>query len=215
MNTKVIIADEQEVFRIGVHDILKQNLDLRVIGHFTTGNEVMDFLEDGGQADLILFNIDLAIKNGQTLLNYLIREFPKMKKLAVCKKDSEAIRDFCSTLEIDGIIDTYCSSQMLLKSVAEILKGNRFFQEYYKKTQPVLGDFYRQVEKEYDLTKREVDILKLILHQFENGEIAKKLNLSPLTIKTHRRNIFKKLKVRNLAGMVWLIKDHKELHRIF
>jgi DNA-binding CsgD family transcriptional regulator len=63
----------------------------------------------------------------------------------------------------------------------------------------------------YKLSKREVDIIQLILNQYESTEIADKLNLSPLTVKTHRKNIFRKLGVRNLAGLVALVKDHPRL----
>ena len=52
------------------------------------------------------------------------------------------------------------------------------------------------------ITKREKEILQLISHEYTTSEIAKKLYLSPHTIITHRRNLFVKLDVKNVAGLV-------------
>ena len=53
-----------------------------------------------------------------------------------------------------------------------------------------------------DITKRELDIVRLIAQEMTNVEIAKKLNNSPMTIITHRKNLLRKLGVKNTAGLV-------------
>ena len=53
-----------------------------------------------------------------------------------------------------------------------------------------------------DLTEREMEILHLIIFEYTTSEIAEHLFLSIDTIKSHRRNIFRKLSARNVAGLV-------------
>lgn len=90
-----------------------------------------------------------------------------------------------------------------------ILDGGKFFKESFEEVFDTDGKgFYEKLIFYYKLSKREVDIIQLIINQYESTEIADKLNLSPLTIKTQRKNIFRKLGVRNLAGSVALVKDH-------
>ena len=100
----------------------------------------------------------------------------------------------------------------MLNALNVIMEGGKFFQESSQEVFDSEGKgFYEKLNHHYKLSKREVDIIQLILNQYESSEIADKLNLSPLTVKTHRKNIFRKLGVRNLAGLVALVKDHPRL----
>ena len=58
------------------------------------------------------------------------------------------------------------------------------------------------------LTKREVEVLRLIAEENTNSEIAEKLFLSPRTVDTHRRNLLQKLHVKNTAGLVKYAVEH-------
>lgn len=59
-----------------------------------------------------------------------------------------------------------------------------------------------KTEKSISLTKREIEILKLIAQEFSNNEIASQLFVSVRTVDTHRRNLMEKLAVKNTAGLV-------------
>ncbi|WP_205945585.1 response regulator transcription factor [Pedobacter frigiditerrae] len=54
------------------------------------------------------------------------------------------------------------------------------------------------------LSKREVEIIKLITQEFSNEDIAAHLAISKRTVETHRKNIFKKTKVKSIVGLVML-----------
>ena len=62
--------------------------------------------------------------------------------------------------------------------------------------------FFDDFLKKYQLTKREVEIIKMVCSEMSTKKIAATLFLSELTINTHRRNIFRKLKVSNVAGLI-------------
>ena len=62
---------------------------------------------------------------------------------------------------------------------------------------------------EVELTKREIEILKLIAEEYTNQEIAEKLFISQRTVDTHRRNLIQKLNAKNTAGLVRYAIKHK------
>jgi DNA-binding CsgD family transcriptional regulator len=59
------------------------------------------------------------------------------------------------------------------------------------------------------LTKREIEVIRFIVHDFSSESIAKQLNVSINTIETHRRNIFKKLRLNTVVGLVRFAIKHK------
>lgn len=120
--------------------------------------------------------------------------------------------ELCKNLGAYGFIGKDTSFNVLLNALAVIMEGGKFFQESFQEVFDAEGKgFYEKLPHLYKLSKREVDIIQLIINQYESTEIADKLNLSPLTFKTHGKNIFRRLRVRNLAGLVALVKDHPRL----
>jgi DNA-binding CsgD family transcriptional regulator len=68
-----------------------------------------------------------------------------------------------------------------------------------------MDDFVRK----FQLTKREVDIIRLICNEMSSKQIAAALFLSEFTVNTHRKNIFRKLNIKNVAGLVNFAQENK------
>ena len=150
----------------------------------------------------------MPVMDGVQLLTYLQRNFKKVNILIVSMHKTESSISLCKKLGAKGFISKDANLQLLLNAVEVIMDGGEYFQEVFQEVSDEPGSgFYERLMMEYNLTKREVDIIQLILNQYESNEIAEKLFLSPLTIKTHRKNIFRKLGVRNLTGLVALMND--------
>ena len=208
MSKRVIIADDHELFASGLENLITTDRNLKVIDHFSNGKEVLVFLEDGNEADIIVLDLNMPVMDGIQLLGNLHRDFPQIKKLVISMHHTSSSIELCKNLGADGFIGKDATASQLLDAIGIILEGGKFFQESAQETFDSEGKgFYEKLIHHYKLSKREVDIIQLIINQFESTEIAEKLNLSPLTVKTHRKNIFRKLGVRNLAGLVALVKD--------
>jgi DNA-binding CsgD family transcriptional regulator len=67
------------------------------------------------------------------------------------------------------------------------------------------SNFFNKLRDDYQLSDREMEIMQLIFCQYETNEIAEKLSLSPHTVRTHRKRIYKKLKIHNLSGLLHLM----------
>lgn len=208
MSKRILIADDHELFSSGLESLLSKNPDYLVITHFKNGKEVQTFFDHEGHADLLVLDLNMPVMDGIQLLTYLQRNHPIVKVLIVSMHQTESSVHLCKRLGAKGFISKDSHLKILMNGVEEILDGGEYFQDSFQEvpTESGLG-FYERLMMEYNLTKREVDIIQLILNQFESSEIAEKLFLSPLTVKTHRKNIFRKLGVRNLTGLVALMKE--------
>lgn len=85
----------------------------------------------------------------------------------------------------------------LIEAIEKINEGEIYLTEDY---QFLLND--KDFVENLKLTEREIDIMQLIIKEFTNLEIAKNLKISVSTVENHRKSIFQKLKVKNVAGMV-------------
>lgn len=208
MSKRILIADDHELFSSGLKSLLCKKPDYLVVSHFKNGKEVQTFFDNEGQADLLVLDLNMPVMDGIQLLTYLQRNHPKIKVLIVSMHQTESSVNLCKRLGARGFISKDSHLQILLDGIDEILEGKMFFQKVINEDSALSGTgFYERLMLEYNLTKREVDIIQLILNQLESNEIANKLFLSPLTVKTHRKNIFRKLGVRNLTGLVALMQE--------
>jgi len=93
----------------------------------------------------------------------------------------------------------------MMNAIRTIYKGGNY---YSQEVFPVFvehitkGSKAKVTEELKSLTKRETQVLKLIVEEYSNSEIAEELFISIRTVDTHRRNLIDKLKVKNTAGMV-------------
>ncbi|MFN3999031.1 response regulator [Algoriphagus sp.] len=206
---KILIADDHELFSTGLENLLNKNPNFKVLSGFRNGKDLLNYFEEGGEADLLILDLNMPVMDGIQFLTYIQRKFCAIKVLVVSMYLTESTLKLCQNLGAHGYVCKDSSLQILLKAVDEILNGNFYFQETspekFEEANP--SGFYQKLKSHYRLSDREIDIIQLIINQYEGNEIAEKLHLSPLTVKTHRKNIFRKLGVRNLAGLVALMRE--------
>jgi DNA-binding NarL/FixJ family response regulator len=209
MSTKIVIADDHELFATGLEKLIRSNAEYQVVERFKNGSEVVEFLQKGGQTDLLVLDLNMPKMDGTQLLGHLHRNHPQVRVLVVSMHHSQSTTDLVRKFGAKGYLGKDSSVSELLTAIEAVLAGNEYFNEPISEDVQVQhGDDLNGIFGGFGLSKREVEIIRLIINQYEGGEIADILNLSPLTVKTHRKNIFRKLGVRNLAGIVSLVQKN-------
>lgn len=107
-----------------------------------------------------------------------------------------------SALGVNGCILKNTGKSELLNAIKTIHQGEKYYGKAV--TDNLLNSMEKteRAVKKVKLTKREVQIVRLIANEMTTNEIADKLSISTLTVETHRKNIVSKLKVKNAAGLV-------------
>lgn len=201
MTISIIIADDHQLFIDGIKSILEKVINVEIIGEANNGLEVLKLLENGNKPDIIITDIRMPILDGIGLTRMLTSEYPYIKVLALSMFD-QAI-DVTEMLEVGakGYVTKNVDKQELEAAINTLMKGEYYFSNNLPES---VKDWFNKEKHPFQsqLTKRETEILQLIVKGRTSIEMAKQLKLSKFTIDTHRKNIHKKLGIKTNTGLV-------------
>ncbi len=209
MNLSVVIVDDHELFAGGLKLILDSQPGFHFLRHFRNGKEWIHFLETETGVDLLVLDLQMPLMDGMQVLPFMRRNYPQIGILVVSGNHTTANMELCKNLGALGFVGKDSSLNVFREALYAVGEGKTYFQEISNPKQKQIRENggLERIREAYQLSPREMEIIQLILHQMETKEIADKLHLSPLTVKTHRKNIFSKLKVHNVAGLMGLIRE--------
>ncbi len=195
MAVKIMIADDHSMIREGLKSLLELDGDIQVIAEAEDGKDCLDRL-DIVTPDVLLLDINMPKMNGLEVLKNLKERHIKVKVLVLTVHNEIEYLMKAVDIGINGYVLKDSESAELKKAIFTIVEGETYIQPSLI---PALNA--KRIEKNEDeeriddLTKRELEVLKLLAIGMYNKEIAEKLNISERTVKNHVSNIFKKLEV--------------------
>ncbi|MGH7798689.1 MAG: LuxR C-terminal-related transcriptional regulator [Candidatus Binatia bacterium] len=203
---KVVIADDHALFRDGLRKILSLERDILVVGEAGNGDEVPKIVERT-KPDVLL--LDLKMPKGDVVQNLLEvgAKSPATRVMILTAFSDEENVLNAAKGGAKGYVPKGVPSATLLQAIKVVSAGGFWidreipswetFQEIVQ-VQAGAGAAAPQVDESIKaLTKREMEILRLVAEGLTNEEIGKKIFISEKTVKTHLTNIFDKLKVNN------------------
>lgn len=205
MKTRVIIADDHQLFTEGLQNLLSQESHLEFLPPATDGKDLLAKLEND-QVDLILLDVSMPEMDGIEAAKHVIKKYPQTHILMVTMNDQPDTLKALIQIGIHGIILKYTSKTELLLAISEIMVGNTYFSQ--KIMRQLASDYRPTDENDWQLTKREKEVLQLIYEGMTTYEIAKRLSISNYTVETHRKNLYAKSGLKKSAH---IIKRAKEL----
>ena len=211
---KTILADDQRIFIEGLKAVLSECssslFEVKAVAF--NGRELIQKLRQRS-ADLLILDLNLPEKDGLEVVRYIRKEHIPIRVLALSRYSDPKIIKMAFKYGVDGYILKNKNVAELFTAVKEVLSGNTFVGEgvsfYQINSRRVNGvpvnktyAFQDSFVKRHHLTKRELEILRLITEAFSNKEIAKELFISDQTVSVHRKNIMRKLGVSNTAALI-------------
>lgn len=195
MAIKIMITDDHSMIREGLKQLLELDGDIKVIAEASDGIQCLNVL-DNILPDVLLLDINMPNMNGlEVLKNIKSRKIPvKVLILTVHNEIEYLIK--AVEVGIDGYMLKDSDSSELKKAITTVMDGETFIQpSLVPMLNSKLIDKNEDKEKLNMLTRRELDVLKLLAVGMYNKEIALKLDISERTVKNHVSNIFKKIGV--------------------
>lgn len=202
---KVVIADDHTLFREGLRRILSLEKEILVVGEASRGDEVTKAVEKG-KPDVLLLDLKMPKADLiQTLLD-VKEKHPHTKVLVLTAYSEEENILNAAKGGARGYVLKGASSSALLQAIKTVHEGDLWVDreissaEVFKEiafTRSLPPEDGPKNEILQSLTKREIEILKLVAEGLTNEEIGKKVFISEKTVKTHLTNIFAKLRVNN------------------
>lgn len=208
---QVIIVDDHEIFADGLKHILESNLGLHSCLHFPNATAALEYLKNGGGADLVILDLYMPKMNGFEFLEQAREKAPKLKVLVISMQYAFSNISLCQKLGAVGFVRKDSSLKDMIEAVETTLAGLAYFPvEQGEQPEALIENAVERICKLYKLSRSEIKILAHLLDQKNYREIAEALHLSPLTVRTHKKNIYRKFGVRNIAGIVGLLKEELE-----
>lgn len=196
---RIVLADDHALVRDGMKTLLKDVQDFSVIGEAADGHEAVKKVEEL-MPDIVILDISMPNMNGLETIDVIHRRFPKTKILVLTMHESEEYAHRVYKSGVGGYMLKNSDKKEFIHAIRAVSKGERFFSSSIS---GVTSKGY--VGKDADsipITRREKEILRLIVDGLTNQEIADKLFISPRTVDTHRSNLMQKLEIKNTAGLV-------------
>lgn len=218
MSIRILIADDQRLFRQGLRSLLEQENDLVVVGEAADGQDAFTLAEKTNP-DIILMDVEMPKLDGIRATEMILERNRDVKILilSVHNEDERVIAALRSG-----------ASGYILKDAdhTEFVRIIRSTQAGENITSPFLAnlahqapspqgapqseeDMENEMEKKFSLTEREMEMLRLLLRGKSNKEISALTYVSTDTVKSHLQNIYKKLGVRTRLEAVTLFLKEK------
>lgn len=195
MSVKIMIADDHSMVREGLKSLLELEGDIEVIAEAVDG---LDCLEKLGEhkPDVLLLDINMPNMNGLDVLKELKARKSKVKVLMLTVHNETEYLMRAVDIGINGYVLKDSESAELKRAIFAVVDGETYIQPDLI---PALNakriERNKDEEKIEELTRRELEVLKLLAVGMYNKEVAEKLEISERTVKNHVSNIFKKLEV--------------------
>lgn len=216
---RTILADDHRIFIEGLKAVLKreQPFQFELAGVFHNGQALIDTIKSKG-GDLLILDLNIPEKDGLEVIKHIRKEKINIKILVLTMYDDPKIIKLAFKHGADGYILKDKRIDELFDAVDTILKGDTYLGEGVITTASIVsgslqgkassGGFDDRFIRKHNLTKREIEILRLITLALSNKEIAKELFISDQTVSVHRKNIMRKLGVSNTAGLIKVAYDN-------
>nr|WP_315186576.1 response regulator transcription factor [uncultured Flavobacterium sp.] len=204
---RVVLADDHVFVRDGIKSLLENEANIEVVGEATDGLEALSMVKTV-QPDLLILDIRMPNLTGIEVVEKLRSENNLVKIVMLSMHESEEYVLKSIKAGADGYLLKGSSKEEFLKAVHTIANGGKYFSGDISSiligqlsNPAAVMETKQSLDEELMITKREKEILKLLLSGKGNKEIAEALEISKRTAEVHRFNLMKKLKVKNLMEL--------------
>jgi len=197
---KLIIADDHELFRNGLKELLKKHDDIDIITSVGDVQEFLEAIERNKDIDIVLLDITMPNMDGFEVLNKIKDLNSTVKPIIISMHDDGNYIAKCAKGGAYGYLLKNTDEDELIKVVRIVNQGKKYFSP--KISEKMINFMSEHKVSENILSKKEKEVLILISDGLTTKDIASKLFVSTRTIETHRANILKKLEVKNTAELI-------------
>ncbi|MCO5235822.1 MAG: response regulator transcription factor [Chitinophagaceae bacterium] len=200
---KLIIADDHVLFIEGLRSLIQEEKDLLITAVANNGKELLDIIHRE-IPDIVLMDINMPVLDGIEATRYLKQAYKEVKIVILSTYNEDHLIEKAKQNGANGYLLKNSSKEDLLHTIRLVAQG----QSSFPYRSPRIPDLFSENDsflKQFNITGRELEIIKYIKEGHTNQQIADKLFLSIYTVETHRKNIMRKLNLTNPAQLMKFI----------
>ena len=210
---KVFIVDDHKMVIEGLQLLLQNETDIEVVGTAISGEFALEEIPKL-KVDVVLLDINMPGLNGIETCKKLLKQNRKLKIIAISMHKEGSLIKLMLGQGAKGYVLKNAGQDEVISAIKNVYEGKVYLDDVVNEI------VVNSVAKKSDattspfptLSRREKEVLELILEEFTTSEIAEKLHISFGTVETHRRNMLIKTGARNTAGLVRIALEY-QLHK--
>ena len=208
---RILVADREEVFRLGLRQLFSVEDDLRVVAQAATSEQVVG-LAERFRPHVIMVHVEIAVEPPGKLMEQIRRVSPGSKLVFTTPALQEDMASRYMEAGAAGVIARSAALPQFVRCIREAIKHKTAVvratgAKMVKKAEAPQKPFVRPADT---LTPREKAVIGLLMQGFPNREIARSLSMAEQTVKNHLRAIFDKVGVSDRLELV-LYAIHQKL----
>ncbi|MEM7375413.1 MAG: response regulator transcription factor [Bacteroidota bacterium] len=199
---RLLVVDDHPIVIDGIRQVFQETEDILMMGEALSAREALAFLENH-PIDVIILDISLPDMNGMKLCKKILSLFPHIHIIGLTTYEETSFISRMIKNGAKGYLFKNSPKEELIQAVRTVAAGASYLTKAVNEkliakalNKRELGRFIPK------LTRREAEVLELIVEELTTQEIADRLCLSNSTIETHRMHLTAKLGARNTAGLV-------------
>lgn len=196
----VVIAEDHQSLIDGIKIFLEYEDDIKVVGEANDGERLIEIVRQK-KPEIVLTDIRMPRMDGITATRQIKKEHPDCRVIAFSMFEQDEAMQQMADAGASGYIMKNSSLKVVLAAIRAVMQGDTYFDASIKPKEE------RKTNDEVPLSRRELEILKLIGQGMTSQEIADMLFIGKTTVDTHRKNILRKL---SLSGKSELLRYSME-----
>ena len=212
--TKVLIVDDHPVVRLGLAEVINREADLTVCGEAADVTEAMRKME-ASHPDVVIIDISLEGESGIELIEHIRARWPSVKMLVSSAHDERVFAGRVLRAGAMGYLSKREALTKIVEALRQVLRGEVYLSPQMATVllQRVATGKSLDLDPIEALSNRELQVFEMIGQGLTTLEIARKLQVSPKTVESHREGVKMKLNLRNSAQLTrrafqWVQEGH-------
>lgn len=215
LNLRLLIADDHQIFIEGLKHVLsrQESIKCTVLGQAGSGSGILKLL-DQQEIDLLLVDISLPDMDGLEVITKAKSLGYTFRIITMSMYNEPKIVKAAFRAGTDGYLLKSSPVSELVQGIKTVMAGDTYMSVGLSLTQPngmnsrfihnekLSASYDDRIVKKFNLTKRELEVLRLVSQAKSNKEIAGDLYISDQTVSVHRKNIMRKMGVGNTASLI-------------
>jgi len=195
---KVLLVDDNQIFLDGLSNLIANEESIEKVGEAYNGEEALKILSKV-KVDIVILDINMPVMDGITAAEIIKAKFPSVRVLILTLSADGNIVHKAIQVGVLGYLLKNQAKEEIVQAIYDVYDGIECFSN---KIYKILTSNIRNSYQIARLTKRELEILKLIADGYRTKEISDKLHIAISTVEVHRRNLMDKTGASNSQSLV-------------
>jgi DNA-binding NarL/FixJ family response regulator len=202
MAYKILIADDHDIIREGIKTILAKHAEYEIVGEAENGIKALEQVESL-KPDILLLDITMPQKSGLEILDQIRRVSHETKIIIISVHKADAYIMRALKAGVRGYMNKENAADDLLPALRKVTSGQVFLSgEASSYILDKVNKTPEELEKEGDLSEREMEVLRLTVEGKTAKEIADAIFISARTVENYKNNIMRKLGLHKTSDMI-------------